>query len=51
MAGLDEAKAELDDDYAMLARAVPPPELDAPRPKWWPGRWSRCMTTSTPPWP
>ena len=25
--GCDEAKAELDDDYAMLARAVPPPEL------------------------
>jgi cysteinyl-tRNA synthetase len=31
MAGLDEAKAELDDDYAMLARAVPPPEMDVPR--------------------
>ncbi len=26
VAGLEEAKAELDDDYAMLARAVPPPE-------------------------
>ena len=26
-AGLDEAKAELDDHYAMLARAVPPPEM------------------------
>ena len=24
--GLEEAKAELDDDYAMLSRAVPPPE-------------------------
>jgi cysteinyl-tRNA synthetase len=31
LAGLDEAKAELDDDYAMLARAVPPPELAVPR--------------------
>jgi cysteinyl-tRNA synthetase len=31
LAGLDEAKAELDDDYAMLARAVPPPELEVPR--------------------
>ncbi|MDB5375476.1 MAG: cysteine--tRNA ligase [Belnapia sp.] len=31
LAGLDEAKAELDDDYAMLARAVPAPDLEAPR--------------------
>jgi cysteinyl-tRNA synthetase len=27
LAGLDEAKAELDDDYAMLARALPLPDL------------------------
>ena len=31
LAGLDEAKAELDDDYAMLARAVTAPDLEVPR--------------------
>ena len=30
-AGLEEAKAELDDDYAMLARAPAPPEREAER--------------------